>query len=403
MDRNLGATSNDIENPGSYWYYYQWWNNYGFPSSKEVEKISADQVDASNYWPWNYYENDTFIIWNNNWDSSNNNNLWWWANDNENNWRWVEINNPKDRQWPCPQWYHIPSLWEWLLLVKYWADANNKANNYYPERWVLELNRWYSEFRKYFKMPLAGEYYISGDNNNWRNYMGGEDYEYDSVLIRSQWNQSNPSSHYRTSSPAITSSSPDNARSFYMDDIFYFYVGNTDNRNQTSSIRCFKNTYEKVTSINNQQNIDIEDSKQSNWNLINNIKKTVEFNSYEVNKKVVFSGTYTALKDTTINYYWIDTSYDESKGNDYINKRCEKNKTDMIFYVYIDWKLIDTTPRDNTCLLWQGAWFGKWFNQISLKKWESKDIKVEIEMSWSVQEEDTYMFSLAINNVEKKY
>ena len=567
MDRNLWATSNDITSPNSYWYYFQWWNNYWFPSNKWPEKIWADKVDASNYWPWNYYENDTYIIWNENWDLSNNNNLWWWENDNEDNWRWMDLNNPTDRQWPCPNWYHIPSLWEWLLLTKYWADANNKTYNYYPERGVLELNQWYSEFRKHFKIPLAGEYYTSGSNDifesNYWNYLDGNDYEYDSVFTRFQWHQWNPSSRYRSSSPSTTSTK---SRDFYMDDIFYFYVGNTDNRNHSSSIRCFKNTYEpefsidttkcepmknpniyhtikndtiilgwddikwdnmeisiydpekeiyknlwtvkmnneeftykakwdweqnfkfsnwcseyyyKVTTkcdwmeyasishtvkndtvtfkwnaigwntveisiydpekeiyknlwtvkMNNEEftykakwdweqnfkfsnwckdyyykidvNLDNENFVELDGNLVNSIKKTTEFKSYEVSKKVVFNGTYTALKDTTINYYWIETSYDESKGNSYLDKRCSKNKTDMTFYVYVDWKMIDNTFRPDTCTLWQGAGFGKWINEITFKKWETKIIKVEIEMSWSVQEEDIYNFELSLNNVDK--
>lgn len=409
MDRNLGATSNDISNPNSYWYYYQWWNNHGFPSSKEVEKISANQIDASSYWPWNYYENDTFIIWNN-WDSSNNKNLWWWGDDNENNWRWLEINNPEERQWPCPQWYHIPSLWEWLLLVKYWADTNNKTYKYYPERGVLELDNWYSEFRSYFKIPLAGEYYVSESDNilesNYRNYLAGNDYEYDSVHIRFQWSQS----HYRTSSPAITSTSPNHARSFYMDDIFYFYVGNTDTRNRSSSVRCFKNTYEPaVTTDNediNEDNVavttDDEDINEDNAILTNNITKTVEINPNQNNRKTIFNGTYTALNDNVkFNYYFVDTSYDPDKDNNFIKKRCEKNKTEMTFYLYIDWKLAKTTHMFDTCNLWQWAGFGSWIDEISLNKWQTKKIKIEIEVEWSVQEDDTYNFRLYLDKHNK--
>jgi hypothetical protein len=36
-------------------------------------------VDASTYWPWNYYSSDTFIKYNGSWDSSDNWNLWWWV------------------------------------------------------------------------------------------------------------------------------------------------------------------------------------------------------------------------------------------------------------------------------------------------------------------------------------
>ena len=33
MDRNLGATTNDINSTGSYGFHYQWGNNYGFLQS----------------------------------------------------------------------------------------------------------------------------------------------------------------------------------------------------------------------------------------------------------------------------------------------------------------------------------------------------------------------------------
>ena len=36
MDRNLGATSNDIDSEDSYGYHYQWGNNYGFPYDEEI-------------------------------------------------------------------------------------------------------------------------------------------------------------------------------------------------------------------------------------------------------------------------------------------------------------------------------------------------------------------------------
>ena len=58
--------------------YYQRWNNYGFPFIWTIANQSTTQVDASNYWPWNYYSSDTFIKSNYRWDTTDNWNLWWW-------------------------------------------------------------------------------------------------------------------------------------------------------------------------------------------------------------------------------------------------------------------------------------------------------------------------------------
>ena len=72
QDKNLWAT-----NIWDAWYYYQWWNCNGFTMGW-VSQTSSTQVDASWYWPWNYYSSYTFVT-NSNWDSSNNRNLRWWV------------------------------------------------------------------------------------------------------------------------------------------------------------------------------------------------------------------------------------------------------------------------------------------------------------------------------------
>lgn len=80
-DKNLWATTvrnswNTLSqaNCGN---HYQWGNNYWFPFTWSVT-TSSTQVNASSYWPWNYYESSTFIT-SASWDSSNNQNLWWWV------------------------------------------------------------------------------------------------------------------------------------------------------------------------------------------------------------------------------------------------------------------------------------------------------------------------------------
>lgn len=85
MDKNLWATT-VFNSGGSYseatcWWFFQWWNNNMFPRQNSMT-TSTSQVNANNYWPWNYYSSNTFIVrssspyW---WDSSNNNNLRWWV------------------------------------------------------------------------------------------------------------------------------------------------------------------------------------------------------------------------------------------------------------------------------------------------------------------------------------
>lgn len=79
MDKNLWATSVynqwNTETNANCWYFYQWGNNYWFAHSWSVT-TSSTQVNASNYWPWNYYSSSTYITWSNDWSSVQNDNLW---------------------------------------------------------------------------------------------------------------------------------------------------------------------------------------------------------------------------------------------------------------------------------------------------------------------------------------
>ena len=79
-DKNLWATtvwnSWDTLSVNNCWKYYQRWNNYWFAFSVSVTK-SSSRVDASTYWPWNYYSSSTFLwVWYSDWSSVQNNNLW---------------------------------------------------------------------------------------------------------------------------------------------------------------------------------------------------------------------------------------------------------------------------------------------------------------------------------------
>ena len=137
-DKNLWATtvynSWDTLSEANCGKYYQWGNNYGFPRTWSVTTSTA-QVNAQNYWPWNYYSDSTFRSnwWTSrSWDSSWNQNLWWWTTD---------TNSAK--QWPCNSWYHIPSKIEYVNLLSLLTNI-----------WIDTTSRW-STFNTYLLMPLS--------------------------------------------------------------------------------------------------------------------------------------------------------------------------------------------------------------------------------------------------------
>jgi len=153
MDRNLWATgvynqNYDSPNAASYWYYYQWWNNYGFPNQWKVTG-SSTQVDASAYGPGNYYSSGSFIKNSWRWDTTDNANLWWW-----------ESGDVSDKQWPCPTWYHVPSTTEWKWIYDNWDRANTVTSN--------KRTQWASDLL----IPFAGYRYNSSAGVNFQGSYG---------------------------------------------------------------------------------------------------------------------------------------------------------------------------------------------------------------------------------------
>ena len=122
-DKNLWATqvwnSWDALSEANAGKYYQWGNNYGFPFTWSVT-TSSSQVNAQNYWPWNYYSSSTFITRSSSpyrWDSTDNWNLWWWDT-------WTNA----AMQWPCAEWYHIPLNAEWQSVKSVWTTLGGGSS-----------------------------------------------------------------------------------------------------------------------------------------------------------------------------------------------------------------------------------------------------------------------------------
>lgn len=139
-DKNLGATtvwnSWDTLSEANSGKYYQWWNNYGFPRTWSVT-TSSTRVNASTYWPWNYYNSSTFIT-GDIWDSSRSRNLWWWET-------WITETSTEAKAvylWNTKVRESQPSLLTYAEIVamanaegKPWqntiAELNNSPTEYY--------------------------------------------------------------------------------------------------------------------------------------------------------------------------------------------------------------------------------------------------------------------------------
>ena len=135
-DKNLGATqvynNGDTLSEVNSGKYYQWWNNHWFSFTGSVT-TSSTRVNASIYWAkLGYYESSTFIKWAYYWDTSNNTNLWWWV-----------TGSNEDKRWPCPEWFHIPTMAEADSLLSTMTSIG------FPS---------WSDFNYYLKMPYAGVY-----------------------------------------------------------------------------------------------------------------------------------------------------------------------------------------------------------------------------------------------------
>lgn len=167
-DKNLWANTvwsyGDSLTADNCWYYYQRWNCYGFPFTWPTN-ISYNTIDASTYWPWNYYSSSTWI-WQDEWDYSRNDNLRWWAT-------WTDV----AMQWPCPSGFHIPK-YDWIIGTIYtiWKNMGAWTYNDYMFRMLKMPPCWYIRYdNNKFYVWNSYRYYMSTQYNYYSWY-----YMYDS-------------------------------------------------------------------------------------------------------------------------------------------------------------------------------------------------------------------------------
>ena len=218
--------------------HFQWWNNHWFEigcrtnwcsdtvTNWATSTLAIWSPDYNHVW----YNWATFIKWTSTskydyWSDntpSNHNWLRWWENDtSENNYWFDETNNVatnvENRQWPCGDWYHVPSIWEWNQVLEYWAEENGIE---LEDDGGLKYN--YTtldglKFQEDFKIPFAG----------YRNLNDAK--VYDMGKFANLWSSSpyvgNDIARYFTLSPNGAN------------------AGSYDFRAYAYSLRCFKDSY----------------------------------------------------------------------------------------------------------------------------------------------------------------
>lgn len=222
-DKNLGATTVynnwDTLSEANCWKYYQWWNNYWFPFTWPTT-TSTTQVDASAYWPWNYYSSSTYIIINWSWwDSSWNNNLRWWESA-----PWWEKEVKKVYLWSTQV---RPPEVKALCFTANTADSR-----------ILLVNNW---------NPTSVTLEYSTDGKNWSTYtIWGT-----VIILSSVWDKA----YLRNTSTTTTGFSTNGS------DYYYFYMTGSvsaswdvtylinKNTSTTVSSWCFLNLFKDCTSL----------------------------------------------------------------------------------------------------------------------------------------------------------
>jgi len=103
----------------SYWEYFQWWRNKWFPYSDTSQQPTQIQnYNANNDIYWFVWNNP---LLNNDWIQTPNLNLWW-----DNSWNGTSV----QRQWPCINWYHVPSISEWSWIHTAWLWWSNNVDSW---------------------------------------------------------------------------------------------------------------------------------------------------------------------------------------------------------------------------------------------------------------------------------
>jgi hypothetical protein len=166
---------------------------------------SIENCNKDLKWLWDYYQwwkNDAWFS--KNWYPINNS--WWWNWTSVGTWTYKDqsIENQKLMQWPCPIWWHVPTIYEW------WLACNSILWKICEE---ITYENYNSLISSKLKLPFAG------------NHNHGNSYYYSQSTSAGYW-----------------SSTPYSADLYYL----YFFTNsifpaNGNNIAHGFSVRCLKN------------------------------------------------------------------------------------------------------------------------------------------------------------------
>lgn len=182
-DKNLWATevwSSWTLTAENTWTYFQRWNNYWFPFAWWFT-TSWTRVDASTYWPWNYYYWTTYITTSspNDWSSVRVPNLRWWVT-------WVVISSKELKNAYIGEYTgRLPSEYQEVEYIE-------SSGTQYIKTWFSYSQTTWEVKAKFIPTALWGNYYTYrlGGAYNWSNrsfimynayssayiWLGGSDY-----------------------------------------------------------------------------------------------------------------------------------------------------------------------------------------------------------------------------------
>lgn len=304
LDRNLGATSNDITKEESYWKYFQWWNN-----------DSTKFITGAQNWTWN-----------------ENIGLWWWSvgdhieeltNDN---WK---VNNAPQRQWPCPEWFHVPSYWELLKIQDMmWNNTD--------------------DMRTQLLIPLAGdlnnENGLPQDPNN------------------AFWWSSSP---YSVGTPTPWSWGLEFYDTGYYDFGSYYYFSSSHyNRSYGFSLRCVYNNYslypDFVAKIWEIWYYSLDEALEAALEAVEHNDKIVVIRDITIDHNITINHDITSDYEIIIES-WINLTY---KSNINISWELKLDDLSQLIPEW-DWRLIindrwSLTVWDELLIWWEWAIFTLW-------------------------------------------
>ena len=137
--------------------------------------LAWNSLEGEYYWWRNEPANNNWSTNPTNWVEHNND--WWWIGDNATNW-YDDWNERYKRQWPCGQWYHVPSRWERNALVIAWCNIDTwcnastdlqHASDWTASNKLIEIFKswsWlWSKFKNIFKLGSYSTIWSSSPNS----------------------------------------------------------------------------------------------------------------------------------------------------------------------------------------------------------------------------------------------